>query len=513
VGAEADSRPVAHDREPLFDPIGPVPSSVEQPVDSSNARAVRGGAFAISSHVVVQVLRMVGQMILTRLLPQEAFGVMALVYSFRGMIDLFSDIGIGPSIIQNPRGDDPRFLDTAWTLQLGRGIGLFLFASACALPMAVFYGHPEIAWLIPVSSVAGIIAGLRSTKAAIAERHMILGWISAIEVIAQVAALLVMVIWALLSPSVWALVVGGLVGACVDVGLGYLLLGGYNAKLGWDKTAVASLMHFGKWVFLSTVLTYTVTEADRLVFGKMVTLAELGVYHVALTIASIPLAAMHSVASKVIFPLFSRVNQAGEQAVESLADVFRQARRLHLVVSGWALAGFIGGGPAAVGLIYDDRYADGGWMLQLLAVGAWLSTPEATNSSAALAVGQPRWLAFGNFAKLVGMVLLLPIGYKLDGFRGALIAYAATELFRYAASTLGAYRRGLRTLSQDVGFTLVVIGSSLCALFVLRRLQELGVHVALQALAVFVVTTLLWLPWLMPYLRDAKGRLERRFGR
>jgi O-antigen/teichoic acid export membrane protein len=467
----------------------------------------------MGGHVIVQVLRMVGQIILTRLVPQEAFGLMAIVYTFRGMIDLFSDIGIGPSIIQNPRGDDPRFLDTAWTLQLGRGIGLFLFATACAVPMASFYGHPEIVWLIPAASVAGLIAGVRSTKAAIAERHLILGWLSAIEVIAQVAALIVMVIWALVSPSVWALVFGGLVGASVDVGLGHLVLRGYNAKPGWDKAALASLMHFGKWVFLSTMLTFAVNEADRLVFGKLISLAELGVYNVALTIASIPMAAMHSLASRVIFPLFSRVNEGGDQAGKELTHVFRQARRLHLVLSGWALSGFIGGGPAAVALIYDDRYTAGGWMLQFLAAAAWLSTPESTNSSASLAMGQPRWLAFGNFSKLVGMVLLLPLGYALGGFRGALLAYAASELFRYAASTLGVYRRGLRTMSQDAGFTLVVIGSSACSLFVLGRMQALGVHVMLQALAVFVLTTLLWMPWLWSYLLDGLHRLEAKFAR
>jgi O-antigen/teichoic acid export membrane protein len=276
---------------------------------------------------------------------------------------------------------------------------------------------------------------------------------------------------------------------------------------------MASLVQLGKWVFLSTVLTFAVNESDRLVFGKMISLADLGVYNVALTIASIPMAAMHSLASRVIFPLFSRVNEGGDQAGVELTKVFRQARRLHLVLSGWALSGFIGGGPAAVGLIYDERYAAGGWMLQFLAAAAWLSTPESTNSSASLAMGQPRWLAFGNFAKLVGMVLLLPLGYSLGGFRGALCAYVASELFRYAASTLGVYRRGLRTMSQDAGFTLVVIGSSASSLFVLDQMQALGAHVMLQALAVFVVTTLLWMPWLWSYLVDLVHRLEAKFAR
>ncbi|MEO8178196.1 MAG: oligosaccharide flippase family protein [Deltaproteobacteria bacterium] len=516
MALEAGSRPTPQpslterDLVPDLPPsaIPPLVPPDDGPADSSSDRAVRGGAFALSGHMVVQGLRMGGQIVLTRLIPQEAFGLMAIVYTFRGAIDLFSDIGVGPSIIQNARGDDPRFLDTAWTVQFGRGVALWLFTAACALPMAAFYGHPELALLIPIASFSAVVAGSRSTKGYSAERHLDLGRLTLIEVIAQISALSVMVVWAFWSPTVWALVAGGLVGATVDVVLGHLILTGYNGRFGLEKAALRALAQFGKWVFLSTVLTFAVNEADRLVFGKMVTLAELGVYNVALTIASIPLSAMHSLAQKVIFPLFSRVNNTTQ-----LAKVFGQARRLHLVLSGWALSGFIGGGPAAVSLVYDNRYASGGWMLQLLAVGAWISTPEATNSSALLAGGQPRWVAFGNFSKLLGMVALIPLGYAWYGFPGALTAYALSELFRYGASTFGVYRRGLPTLRQDAGFTLVVAAASLCSLFVQHQLQAYGAHVIVQALGVFVVTTLIWIPWLWPYLHDVLKRLERRFAR
>ncbi|MEY2929259.1 MAG: hypothetical protein RL033_8, partial [Pseudomonadota bacterium] len=382
------------------------PHSSEASPDSSESRAVRGGAFALTGHLIVQSMRMGGQIIVTRLVPQEAFGLMAIVYTFRGAIDLFSDIGIGPSIIQNPRGDDPKFLDTAWTLQFLRGLGLFMFTTACALPMARFYGHPELKMLIPAAAASAVIAGMRSTRTYSAERHLNLARLTLSEVLAQVMAFSTMVLFALWSPTVWALVAGGFAGATTDVILGHVLLRGHNGRFGWEKEALRSLASFGKWIFLSTVLTFAVNEADRLVFGKMVSLAELGVYNVALGIASIPLSAMHSLAGKVIFPLFSRVNQSSAQ----LARVFAQARRLHLVLSGWALSGFIGGGPAAVALIYDDRYLNAGWMLQCLAVGAWFATPEATNSSASLACGAPRWVALANFSKLVGMMILLPVG-------------------------------------------------------------------------------------------------------
>jgi O-antigen/teichoic acid export membrane protein len=472
--------------------------------ESSESRAVVGGAVTLVGHVGVQGLRMVGQIVLTRLLPQEAFGLMAIVYTYRAAIDLFSDVGIGPSIIQNERGDDPKFLDTAWTIQMVRGTGLFIFATLTAMPVARFYGHEELGALIPAASFAGIIAGSRSTKAYAAERHLRLGWLTIAEVIAQVSALAVMIIWSLIHPSVWALVAGGLVGALVDVGLGHLVLPGYNARPRLEKAAMTSLMRFGRWVFLSTVLTFAVNQADRLIFGKMISLADLGIYNIALTIAMIPTTAMQSLAGKVIFPLFSRVNQTGE----NLAEVFGRARGLHMVASGWALSGLIGGGQAAIGLIYDDSYASGGWMLQLLALGAWISTPETTNSCASLAAGFPRWVAAANFGKLVGMCVLLPIGYLLWGFPGALGAYAAAEVFRYAASTVGVYKRGLPTMRQDLECTIVVVVASAAAHYLVQYLEARGLPALVQAFGVFVLVSAIWARWLLPYVGPALRRFR-----
>ena len=486
--------------------VSPAEVAPSSAATSASGRAVRGGFFTLGGSLAVQGLRMGGNIVLTRLLPPEAFGLMAIVHSFRAAIDLFSDIGIGPSIVQNERGDDPKFLNTAWTIQVFRGTCLFIVTSALALPMAHFYEQPLLATLIPIASISALLAGLQSTKGASSERHLELGRPMLIEIAAQCSALGTMVVWALYSPSVWALVGGGLVGAVVDVVLNHSILRGYNGRLGWDAAAARSLLRFGKWIFVSTLLTYAVNEADRLIFGKLTTLGDLGIYHVALMIAGVPTGAMYSLAAKVMFPLFSRVRNTGED----LGAVFRKARRLHLVFSGWALSGLIGGGQAAIGLVYEGPYEEGGWMLQVLAVAAWIATPDQTNSCALLASGSPRWLAAANFGKLVGMVALIPLGYAVAGFPGALVAYAASGLFRYVVFTTGVYRHGLRTLSQDLGMGAVVAVAALAGYGCVQLLSGEGVHVVLQCLAVFVVVTLIWLPWLLPYLRDAVARLRQR---
>ena len=44
------------------------------------------------------------------------------------ILNMLSDIGLRQQIIQSPRGDEPVFLDTAWVVQIVRGILLWLVA-------------------------------------------------------------------------------------------------------------------------------------------------------------------------------------------------------------------------------------------------------------------------------------------------------------------------------------------------------------------------------------------------
>src|SRR5690606_16485762 len=74
-------------------------------------KASQGGLWTMFGFGAGQVLRLVSNLILTRLIPREAFGVMLLVQVVLQGLGRFSDIGIGPAVIQNKR-DDRAFLDT-----------------------------------------------------------------------------------------------------------------------------------------------------------------------------------------------------------------------------------------------------------------------------------------------------------------------------------------------------------------------------------------------------------------
>ncbi|MAM40791.1 MAG: polysaccharide biosynthesis protein, partial [Erythrobacter sp.] len=167
---------------------------------------MRGVAISLGTTVAQQLIRLGSNLILTRLLFPEAFGLMALVQTFMAGLAMFSDIGIGPSIIQNRRGEDPDFLNTAWTIQVGRGVMLWLGACALAWPAAQFYNEPQLLSLMPAVGLTALIAGFQTTKTVVANRQLRLGRQSAISLATQCIGILVMVVLAWIWPSIWALV-------------------------------------------------------------------------------------------------------------------------------------------------------------------------------------------------------------------------------------------------------------------------------------------------------------------
>jgi O-antigen/teichoic acid export membrane protein len=74
---------------------------------------------------------------------------------------MFSDFGLNASIIRSARGDEPVFLQTAWTVQILRGIMLWLISVMLAGPVAAFYEEPLLAQLLPVAGLTAIIHGFR----------------------------------------------------------------------------------------------------------------------------------------------------------------------------------------------------------------------------------------------------------------------------------------------------------------------------------------------------------------
>jgi O-antigen/teichoic acid export membrane protein len=455
------------------------------PFSDLSSQAVRGGLWTVLGFGASQGIRLAGNLVLARLLFPEAFGLVGLVNTFLIGAVMFSDLGIATSIVRSPRGDDPRFLATAWTLQALRGLVLFGAVAALSGPLGL------------------LLDGLVSTAFPRLTRRLELKRLAGIELAAQVAGLVAMVAWVLASPTVWALVAGGLVAAGAKLLLSHLAIDDVRQRVAWDPEAARELLHFGGWIFVSTLLQFLVKQSDRLIFGKLLPLGLFGVYNIALMLAMLPALLLGRLGASVLFPALSSATRDGRE----LAAVLGPASRPLLLLGGLTASALAAGAVPLIDLLYDPRYADAGWMLVLLAVGAWFETLQVPSGSALLVLGAPRWLAVASAVKLAAIAAFVPLGYAMAGVQGGILGFVAAEGVRWLTLAIGAHRFHLDTLGADLRLSLrVLLGAALGQLAAEAATARAGDLAGL--LAGVAVASLPWLPPILRLLGEHRGRLR-----
>lgn len=416
---------------------------------------VRGTSYSLLGQAISQVLRLLSNLILTRLLFPEAFGLMAVVYTWQAGLEMLSDIGVQPSIIQHARGDEPAFLNTAWTIQALRGAVLFVAGVAIAYPVAQVYGEPQLFGLIAVASVGALINGLISTKLASLYRHIQLGRVLVINVASQLASIVLMVSLAYAFQTIWALVLGALLSSLVTLVLSHLFIPGPHNRPAWDRDAVRSLLHFGKWIFVSTMLTFAAQKFDVLVLAKLIPMKRLGIYSIGNMLANLPIVIGGQVVGTVLMPALAQSYRSSHQA---LVESYRKAKRVILLAHAFMTLGLVMGAPTFF-LLYDPRYHDAGWIVQLLMCSIWFQYLEQAGGRALLAIADAQSLALTNLVKLLTTAACAFLGFHWFELPGFMVGLALGSAAGMLVVSIRLERQGIPSLAQDLtatGLTLVV---------------------------------------------------------
>ncbi len=453
-----------------------LPTPIIFAMTSLKKLAMRGAIWTIAGFGGIQVLRFVNNLILTRLLQPEFFGLMALVSTLRVGLELLSDIGVGQNIVNSKRGDDPEFLNTIWTLQVIRGVVIWLLCLLITFPAANFYNDQRLLWLIPVTVLYSVIDGFSSTSTHTLQRRLELGRLSLYELILQASFFSTLIVFVWFYPNIWALAIGSVVGAIYKLVSSYWLIPKYTNRFAWDKDAVKEILSFGRWIFVASALMFAAEQADRLVLGKLLSFEMLGIYTVAYTLASIPREIIRQLSQRVIFPA---VSQKADLPRANLRAKILHQRKLMLIGFAIALASLTTVGDLVVGVLYDQRYAAACWMMPILCCGIWFSLLFYTISPALLGIGKPLYSALSNFARFGVIVFGVPLAHHSFGLLGAIIVIAFSDLPLYIVNLYGLWQEKLTCFTQDIQATALFVG--ILTLFLLLRIY-LGFGLPIQQL-------------------------------
>ncbi|MEM8730021.1 MAG: oligosaccharide flippase family protein [Pseudomonadota bacterium] len=431
--------------------------------DTLSARALRGSALVLVSQGGSQVLRLLSNLVLTRLLFPEAFGLMALVQVVLVGLEMLSAVGVRVTIIQHPRGRDPLFLNTAWVVQIGRGVLIWLVVLAAAGPVSAFYGHEELQFLLIVAGISVVISGFQSTNMASANRELVLGRLTIVELGAQTLAILMMILLAWLTGSVWALIFGRITMAISLVTLSHTILPGIRNRPAWDPKAFWDIFHFGKYILFGSAAAFVISNGDRAVLGKFVSLAELGVYNIGFVMATLPIVVARRLSSQILLPYFVHAREG---------DTGLQRQRIRRARSAVAL-GFISVslflaliGDWLIGVLYSDAYRLAGPLTVLIALAFIPSIILEAYSQYLLASGRSahQSILVTMQASLQLALMIFFVGQY--GLIGAVMAPPLAIAAIYAPTAFIMRKQGIWDPKLDIALLLYAIAGAVFVLWV-----------------------------------------------
>jgi O-antigen/teichoic acid export membrane protein len=430
---------------------------------NSEKLVMRGAFWTIGAYGLSVGLRFGSNIVLSRLVVPEVFGIMLVINTLRNGIELISDVGIGQNIVHNSDGEKRAFLDTAWTIQILRGLVLFSILFLAAAPLGQLYSLPASA--IQFSALTLAIMGAASVSIYVLQRRLQLVRLNLFDLGMDFIGAVLVVGLALYSPTIWSLILANVLGAAIRTVATYLLPHGRN-WFAWGPDCARQILSFGKWIYLASLLSFLCASFDKLYLGQSVPLALLGIYGIARNVADLPAALIARLGHSLIFPLIAR-EQDGPRA--ELRKHLRPLRLKLLLACAVSIAFGAAFADYAIRIVYDSRYHEATWMLPILLVGVWGAILCSINEYALLGVGKPLYGAAGNMTKLACLVVGIPLALQVAGLLGAILLIAFSDVCRYFLILFGQQRERVSFFMQDIMVSAIMLG--LLALLTLLRLK------------------------------------------
>ncbi len=397
-------------------------------------RAASGAAVVVGAYGVSSAIRLTSNLILTRLVAPEAFSLMAIALTIYIWVGLISDVGLNTSIVRSDNGDDPRFISTAFVMQIVRGVALgavigavalfFLLGGGDLFPPNLVYADDNLGPILLFVSLVATIDGFTSMKVSLAQRRLEMARLAPLELSTQFIGACSTLVFAYFGFGVYALVYGMVIGGVAKMIASHAFLPGPDLSLDFDRAHFREIFSFGKWIVLSSTFGFLAQRGDQLIFSGIMDKTEFSFYAIAGIWIMAARQVFGTLISRVAFPAIAEIGR------DRPLDRSRAYYRLRLAFD-FSIAAFVVATLAladiAFGVMYTEQYAAVAGYVKLLVVGVLL-TPYNILNSVVLAEGRSREFTLVTFCQGATPLIGGPLLFHWIGLEAAILFVALSPL-------------------------------------------------------------------------------------
>lgn len=416
------------------------------------ARVVRGGFWVFALRITNRLLGLARIIILARLLAPADFGLFGIALLAMSALETFSQTGFSAALIQKKQ-DTKSYLDTAWTVQVIRGVVLALVAFVISPYVAGFFDAPAAKPILQVIGLSVLLQGFTNIGVVYFQKELEFHKQFAYMFSGTLVDLSVAVTAAFLLKNVWALVYGLLAGAIVRLIVSYIIHP-YRPRLGFNRQQFKELFGFGKWILGSSIIIFLLTQGDDALVGKVLGVTALGFYQLAYRLSNMPATEITHVISQVTFPAYSKLQDNLPRLREAYLKVLQLTAFLSFPVAGliFLLAGDF------TKIFLGEKWMPMVPIMQALCIFGVTRSVNGTMGSFFQGIGTPRINTITSGIQLIIMAIIIyPLAMKWNifGVCLAVIIPNAFALIYLGRKLLVIIDYGLRYVARLLFFPII----------------------------------------------------------
>jgi PST family polysaccharide transporter/lipopolysaccharide exporter len=425
-------------------------------------RTVKSGIWMSATKLSLRMSQIVMLVVLARLLPPAAFGLVGIALLTVSAMRKFTRIGLNAALIQQEDDDVDEYLNTAWCLTVGRGVLIFGVLYLAAPYLASFFDEPQATTLIRVLGLSPVLKGLRNPGVVYFQKDLEYHKDFLYQSSGGLSQLVVGIGYALYSPTAWALVFASLSRPAVQTLLSYLLHG-YRPWPVPELDAAKELVDYGKWITSASIMQFLAGEGDDAFVGWFLSATALGFYQYAYRLADLPPREVSGVIARISFPAYSKL----QGDMDELRSAFLQTTRVTSFIIFPMGFGVALVAPSFVPVVLGSEWTPMVSTLQLLAMYGLMHGITRHIGSVWKALDHPEYMTYTGLVQIFCIAVLIWPATARWGFEGT--ALVVTGVYFFPNMPMGIYlvcrltdtpmRRYYREYLYPLVASLVMFGS------------------------------------------------------
>lgn len=359
--------------------------------------------------------------VLARMLTPCNFGLFALAFIAINGFALFTTMGFDSALIQ--RHDNvQRAANTLFFITPLIGILLCLFLNISAPLVGQFFNSKELVGITKILSILFVINAIGKVPRVLLTKNMQFSKVSIAEISGILIFSISAIILAVLGFGVWSLVIGSLLKTAIDTIMVWVF-GQWRPKLEFDWKLALEMFHFGKFVFLGSVVWFLKMSFDKLLVGNLLGPMMLGLYYIAFNFANSGSEYFGSKVYRVLFPVYSKM----QKNLGDLRSAFLKVLKYMAIIAlPLGLGIFLLGGDF-LRFAYGEKWVGAIPVLKILAWAGIFNTIPTSSGAIFLALGKPKLNFWITSLQVALFFIFIAPAAKLFGLNGVGIVVVAAS--------------------------------------------------------------------------------------